>query len=51
MTHWVGNQGGLEKLAKYAATSPHYDVTPRKPQIQNEKIFFFRSQLEDLLNP
>ena len=49
MAHWVGAQG-LVKLAKNAKTSPHYDVTPREPQTQNEKIFFFQSQLEDLLN-
>ena len=39
MVHWVGAQG-LLKLAKNAKTSPHYDVTPRKPQIQYEKNCF-----------
>jgi len=49
MAPWVGAQG-LVQLAKNAKTSPHYNVTPRKLQIQNEKKFF-RPQLEDLLNP
>ena len=39
MGHWVSVQG-LIKLAKNAKTSLHYDVTPRKPQIQNEKFVF-----------
>jgi len=39
MAHWVGAQG-LVKLAKNAKKSPHYDVTPRKPKIQNENKFF-----------
>jgi len=39
MSHWVGAQGQV-KLAKNAKTSPHFDVSRRKPQTQNEKMFF-----------
>jgi len=39
MAHWIGAQGQV-KLAKNSKTFPHYDVTPRKSQTQNEKIFF-----------
>jgi len=39
MAHWIGAQGQV-KLSKNVKTSPHYDITPRKPQIQNEKKLF-----------
>jgi len=46
MSHCVGAQS-IVKLAKNAKTYPHFVVTPRRPQIQKQKI---RSQVEDLLN-
>jgi len=39
MAHWVGVQSQV-KFAKKVKTFPHYDLTPRKPQTQNEKMFF-----------
>jgi len=40
MAHWVGAQGQA-KLAKKSQKHPHCrDITPRKPQTQNEINFF-----------
>jgi len=36
MACWAGPQGQV-KLAKKAKTCPHYDVTHRKTQNQNEQ--------------
>ena len=41
---------GQVKVAKNLKTCLHCDVTSRKRHTENEK-HFFRSQLEDLLNP
>jgi len=50
MAHWDGAQDQA-KMAKITQNTPTCDVLPKKPQTQNEKRFFFRCQLEDLLNP
>jgi len=50
MGQWVGAQD-RPKVAKISKTCPHCDVTSRKHPTENEKRFFFRFQLEDLLNP
>jgi len=49
MGQWVGAQG-RPKVAKISKTFPHCDVTSRIPPTKT-KNFFFRFQLEDLLNP
>ena len=49
MAHWDGAQGQA-KMAKITQNTPICDVTPRKAQIQNKKIFF-RFWLKDLMNP
>jgi len=38
MARWVDAHGPAN-LAKKVKTCPHYDVTHRKPQTQNEKNF------------
>ena len=49
MGQWVKTQGQV-KVDKNLKTCPHCDVTSRKRQTENKKRFF-RSQLNDLLNP
>jgi len=49
MGQWVRALGQV-KVGKNLKTCPHCDITSRKCQTENEKRFF-RSQLEDLLNP
>jgi len=49
MGQWVGVQG-RQKVAKISKTFPHCDVTSRNPH-RKRKTFFFRFQLEGLLNP
>jgi len=39
MVRWVGTQGQVT-LATKVKTYPHSDITPRKPQTQNEKKYF-----------
>jgi len=46
---WVSAQGQVNS-AKNAKTCPYMDVTPRKPQTQNEKNIFL-CELENVLNP
>jgi len=38
MTNWVGAQGQVN-LAKKAKTSPHCDITHRKPTLKTKKNF------------
>ena len=45
---WRPGPGNISQ--KVAETCPHYEVTHREPQTQNEKNFF-QFKLEDLLNP
>ena len=40
MAHWDSAQGQA-KMAKITQNTPTCDVTPRKPQTQNEKCYFF----------
>jgi len=39
MARWVGTQGQVNSATKMK-TCPHYDITQRKPQTQNEKNYF-----------
>ena len=48
MACWVGAQGQVSSATR-VKTCPHYDVTQRKPHMQNEK-FFFLFEPQDLLN-
>jgi len=48
MGQWIGAQGQV-KVAKKMQKLPICDVSPSKRQTKNK--FFFRCQLEDLLNP
>jgi len=40
MAHWDCAQGQA-KMAKKSKSTPTCDVSPRKPQSQNEKIYFY----------
>jgi len=48
MTPWLGAQDQVN-LSKKAKTSPHYVVTPKNAKPKTN--FFFKSELQDLLNP
>jgi len=49
MVHWISAHGQL-KLAKSSKTCLLCDVTKRKTPSQIKQLFF-KSKLEDLLNP
>jgi len=49
MAHWVGTQGQV-KLAKKSRKHALIVTSPQKTS-NPKRIFFFKFQLEDLLNP